>query len=277
MYSDMVIDPLGLRATEAVSAAVAAERSGFDSVWVYDHLSGTVMGSPSSLELWTLLGAIGGATSTIGLGPLVANVTTRHPAITAVAAATLCQLAPGRVTIGLGAGAGPGSPFGAELDMIGVPRRPAAERRQMVADATAVMRTLWAGGTNFEGETFSLTEANGFLNVEAPPIIVGCNGPKMAQVAVECADGANFHSFEEDLPGLIAIAAEAPNDRFQISVEAPQDCDWRDWLHADADARGELEQLGADRVMVVWHGSSGLAPIDAAGGLLQGTRQDPAG
>ena len=41
---------------------------------------------------------------------------------------------------------------------------------------------------------------------ECPRIIVGANGPRMAELAGTYADAVNFHSWERDLPALIGIA-----------------------------------------------------------------------
>jgi alkanesulfonate monooxygenase SsuD/methylene tetrahydromethanopterin reductase-like flavin-dependent oxidoreductase (luciferase family) len=265
MHLDMVIDPFGIDATAAVGAAVAAERAGFSSVWTYDHLSGAIMGAESALDVWTTLGAIAASTERIGVGPLVANVVTRHPAVTAVAAATLGQLAPERVTVGVGAGAGPGSRFGSELDMVGIERQPDSVRRSMVAEAIAMMRSIWRGDLDYPGEHFQLRDASGFLTVPAPPIIVGCNGPKMAAVAGQHADGANFHGWEDNLPALIAAATRAAGERsLEISVEAPREAAWADWLAPAGPQRTDLERLGVDRLMVVWKHTDGIESIAAA-------------
>ena len=269
MLTDLVINPFGLSADEAVRAAAAAEVAGFSSIWLYDHLSGVVADADSSLDVWTTLGAIASATERVGLGPLVANVLTRHPAVTAVAVATLCQLAPRRVAVGLGAGAGPGSPFGSELDMVGIKRLGAADRRQMVFDAAGMMRAIWRGEPDFSGTHFHLHGATGFLAVDPPPLIVGCNGPKMAELAGQCADGANFHGSEDDLATLLDTARTAAGDRgFELSVEAPPAADWADWLAPSGDARGAMERLGVGRVMVIWRSGDGLARIERAAAIL---------
>ena len=52
-----------------------AEQDGFATTWVFDHFDGAMIGGDRPmLEAFTLLGALAAATSTIGLGTLVANV-----------------------------------------------------------------------------------------------------------------------------------------------------------------------------------------------------------
>ena len=104
METGISLDPAGIDAPVLVEAAQAAEAAGFASVWCYDHLSGTVLGADRCLDVWSVLGAVAASTSRVRLGPLVVNVTTRHPIHIAVAAATLQSLAGGRLVLGLGAG-----------------------------------------------------------------------------------------------------------------------------------------------------------------------------
>jgi alkanesulfonate monooxygenase SsuD/methylene tetrahydromethanopterin reductase-like flavin-dependent oxidoreductase (luciferase family) len=271
MFADLVVNPFGLDARTAVAAAVAAEDAGFSSVWTYDHLSGSVVGADSALDVWTILGAMAARTSRVGLGPLVCNVTTRHAAVNAVAAATLCQLAPGRVAVGLGAGAGPGSRFGSELDMVAIERRPDPERRQMVVEAAALMRAIWSGESDVEADHFPLRHAAGFLAVEPPPIIMGANGPKMAALAGQYADGVNLHAWEDDIDGLIEVArrsADRASRTVDVSVEALPDADWAEWLVPGGTHHDRLATLGVDRVMVAWMAEQGLDTIVAAGAWL---------
>ena len=84
---DLALSPFDAHAPAIISAAQAAERAGLGGVWTFDHLSGAVAGRSWVLECFTLLGALAQATSSLIVGPLVANVTNRHPAVIANAAA----------------------------------------------------------------------------------------------------------------------------------------------------------------------------------------------
>src|SRR5689334_13586513 len=66
--------------------AQTAEQSGFDSLWVMDHLYQIWTVGPNTdpmLEAYTLLGAIAARTSTARLGTMVTGVTYRNPALLA--------------------------------------------------------------------------------------------------------------------------------------------------------------------------------------------------
>jgi probable F420-dependent oxidoreductase len=83
-----------------------AEAGGIDSVWVYDHLVFRMAGEAEDgiHEAWTLLTAVATATERIELGTIVLGTGFRPPALTAKMAATLDEIADGRLILGLGTG-----------------------------------------------------------------------------------------------------------------------------------------------------------------------------
>jgi 5,10-methylenetetrahydromethanopterin reductase len=82
-----------------------AEALGYDTAWITDtHLV--------CRELWVTLGACAQATSRIRLGPGVTVPHTRHASVTASAIATLSEMAPGRVVLGIGTGGARPGPWG---------------------------------------------------------------------------------------------------------------------------------------------------------------------
>lgn len=249
---------------QLVEAARLAESVGFDAVWTYDHLSGSVVGKSSTVDPWVTLAAIAIATDHIALGPLVINAAVRNPARTAIATSTLQQVAGARVTLGLGAGAG-NDPFGAELTMVGLPVLGAAERRRRVEEAATVIRAVWRGIPDVTGTHFGLTGATGFVHPSPePPIVVGANGPKMAAVAGRVADGVVFHHTEEDLHDLVTIARESSSaDRFSVTVEADLDDDCLTGPGHDL-----MEAIGTDIASYRWNPSLGLDAISRAADVL---------
>lgn len=267
MLFDLVINPTDVDPATVVDAARAAERAGFDGVWTYDHLSGAVLDGSSIPEVWTTLGAIGAATSRVTVGPLVANATTRHPAALAVAAATLQQITEGRAMLGLGAGAGPESPFADELTMLGVEAKSAATRRAIVEEVIGVIRHLWRGDADLVGQHFSLHDASGFIRPDPPPaIIVGANGPKMAALAGRTSDGVNFRSSDEALEDLVATARAAANGRDLLMTIACPLVD--EWLSREHPNRQRMASLRVDRLMLTWTGDHGISSIHEAGELI---------
>ncbi|WP_051579667.1 LLM class flavin-dependent oxidoreductase [Pseudonocardia acaciae] len=159
---------------ELVATAAAAERLGYDSVWVNDDRL--------QKDLFGVLAAMAGATSTVRLGPGVTNPYSRHPALLAAAIATLDELSGGRAVLGLGAG-------GTNHRALGIERRaPATALRE----AITVVRGLLAGDeVTLDGTVVSARHARlDFTPARASvPIYVGARGPKMLRTAGELADG----------------------------------------------------------------------------------------
>ena len=115
------------------------------------------------------------------LGVCVTEPYSRHPALIAMAIASLAELAPGRMVLGLGAG---GSGFPA----MGLLReRPVTALR----DAVRIIRAMLAGeSVDHQGRVISIHQ--GRLNFESPgqvPIVFGTRGRLMLRLAGEVADG----------------------------------------------------------------------------------------
>jgi 5,10-methylenetetrahydromethanopterin reductase len=121
-------------------------------------------------------------TQRIRVGPCVTDPYTRHPAITAMAAATLAEVIPGRFDLGIGAGF-------SGLHSLGLRQsRPLTAMRE----AMQLMRRLWAGErVDVQGEVVSFKD--GQLEFTPPggrvPISVAATGRKMLELAGEMADG----------------------------------------------------------------------------------------
>ena len=112
----------------------AAEALGYDSYWTADH-------PIFFADCESTLTLAARATHSIRLGPLVACVSYRHPALTARLAADLDQLSGGRLGLGLGTGDNPD-----EFAQLGLPFPPPRERQATLAEAVAVITGLWAAG-----------------------------------------------------------------------------------------------------------------------------------
>ncbi len=235
MQVDILFDPFGGRWEDLREAATLAEASGFDGLWLYDHLAGSVHGAPDVLECWTILSALAAAVPRVMLGSLVLNVANRDAGTLAVMAATLQEVSGGRLLLGVGAGGGMGTPYAGEQLALGRPVPGDAVRRRAVEATVGTLRQVWSGATG---------GAAGFLRPDpAPPVIVGGFGPKMAELAGRVGDGINAPG-GPSLGRLIDIAREAhaasgrDADRFVITTSgAPTD--------------GRLERLGVHRVITM--------------------------
>ncbi|MDX6533503.1 MAG: hypothetical protein QOF68_1247 [Gaiellales bacterium] len=167
--------------------AEAAERAGFDSVWVGDHLlyRGDDRGERGPWEAWTTLAALAAMTERVELGPLVACTGFHQPAMLAKLAATVDEISGGRLVLGLGAGWNR-----PEFDAFGIPYDHRVSRFE---EAFEIVRRLLAGEhVTYSGDYHAVSDVV-LLPPPArqPPIMIGSNGPRMLSIALPHADRWN--------------------------------------------------------------------------------------
>jgi alkanesulfonate monooxygenase SsuD/methylene tetrahydromethanopterin reductase-like flavin-dependent oxidoreductase (luciferase family) len=266
---------MGARWADVRAAAVAADEAGFDGIWTWDHLrdpDGDPAGVPECL---TTLAALAEVTKRVMLGPLVLNVSSRHPGLLANMAATIQQMSGGRLILGLGAGGSRATPYAREQEAIGIAVEPDAVRAQRVAEAVQVLRRLWSGDrASFAGAHYRLDKPEGYLRADpAPPIVIGGFGPRMAAIAGKHGDGFNTQARHPQLAELARIArgeheaAGRDPASFSLSVFeglAPA------WLRPDSENRAALERVGVDRVILLMEPPYDPSKIRAASRLLAG-------
>jgi 5,10-methylenetetrahydromethanopterin reductase len=151
------------------------ETLGYDNLWLTDS-------SLHSRNCWAYLTLAARQTSRMTLGTAVTNPVTRHPAITAVAAATLADISGGRAILGIGAGDRP---------LLSLGYTPA--RLATLEAAIAAIRALWSGATVEADEPgFALHDAHYRFppGTDTPiPVWVSATGPRTLELAGRVADG----------------------------------------------------------------------------------------
>ncbi len=152
-----------------VQAAQAAERTGFDAVWVGDHLS-----SPAPVyEASVALAAVAAVTARVNLGFGVMLLGLRQPAWVAKQLVTLDALAPGRLLFGVGVG----GEFPEEFSALGLE---VGRRGRLLDDAlTALPNWLCGRSTPALSPTIS----------HMPPIWVGGRSDAALERAARVGDG----------------------------------------------------------------------------------------
>ncbi len=172
--------PDGQLFEQVVDRAVAAEESGFDSVWVMDHFFQLpALGGPSQpmLEAYTLLGAIGARTRRVRLGTLVTGVTYRNPALLAKTVTTLDVISGGRAILGIGA-----AWYDVEHEGLGVDFPSDGDRLDRLEEAVQICRAMFRGERpSFAGRYFRTDAAWNVpppLQPGGPPILIGGGGEK---------------------------------------------------------------------------------------------------
>jgi alkanesulfonate monooxygenase SsuD/methylene tetrahydromethanopterin reductase-like flavin-dependent oxidoreductase (luciferase family) len=124
-----------------VGGAERAEALGLDSVWVFDHLWPLSGGKARPIfEAWTSVSWLAAATKRVGIGTLVTRSSLRHPALLAKMAATLAEIAPGRLTIAVGSG---DEKSRAENEAFGIPYYAEDERIEQFASTVRVLTSFF--------------------------------------------------------------------------------------------------------------------------------------
>jgi 5,10-methylenetetrahydromethanopterin reductase len=155
-------------AGETVEQGKLAEKLGYDGVWVGDsHIIWR--------ELYVILGAIAAQTKRIGIGSGVTHPHVRHLTLTASAFTTLTELAPGRVSIGIGIGAsGPRN--------VGV--KPVAVDK-LIEGVENLRKLLNGEPMPVDGKSVRLM----YASHGAIPVYIAANAPRSRQAAARIADG----------------------------------------------------------------------------------------
>lgn len=179
--------------------AQAAEAAGFSSLWVMDHFfqlpEDTGWGGPDApmLEGYTTLGYLARVTERIQLGPMVAGIHFRPPAVLLKAATTLDVLSGGRSWLAVGAGW-----YRREAAGLGIPFPERRERFERLEDLLQLAHHVWSGPEvrPFEGRHDRLSEPIHNPQPVARPrprIMVGGNGErKTLRLVARYADACNI-------------------------------------------------------------------------------------
>jgi len=175
-----------------VELAQFGEQHGFDVAWMPDQ---TFYRDP-----YATLAAVALSTSRITLAVGATNPSTRHPAMTARAAATLSEISGGRFILALGAGNRRDL-----LEPLGLPTDHAGQRCR---EAVLTIKRLLSGRAATH-ESPTLIMRNVRLQALMPfltPVYLGARGPRILQAAGEVADGAIIGGLVSDAGLDFAIA-----------------------------------------------------------------------
>jgi probable F420-dependent oxidoreductase len=165
-------------------SAELAEELGFDSVWTTEHI---IVG-PEGVDPYgrvydplVTLGWIAGWTERLGLGTSIVLVPLHNPMHLAKEVATLQELSGGRFRLGVGVGW-----HRDEYEFMGVPF---ARRGRRADEAIRLMRALWNGEQDFQGELWSFHDATAEPHPSPlPEIWVGGSSERAIRRARELGD-----------------------------------------------------------------------------------------
>ena len=201
-----------VRWLEYVAMARAAEASGFDSMWLGDHLLYRGDGRPERgpWEAWTMLSALAGVTERIGLGPLVACLAFHSPGLIAKMAATVDEVSGGV----LGVGAGWNEP---EFRAFGIPFDHRVSRFE---ESFEIVRRLLAGERVSLSGRFRRADDAVLLPKPArrPPIMVGSAGRRVLSIALPHVDAWNtwYDNYGNTPEGFAALNAKVSDAAAEV-------------------------------------------------------------
>ena len=272
-----------------VAAADEAERLGYESVWLPEHLVLPVRMSRSPhpgddhppvppttpvFDAFGYLGFLAGRTNRLRLGTHVYNLGLRHPFVSARAVQTLDIVSNGRLEFGVGASWLEEEWRAAGLDF--------ASRGRRVDEAIDVCKRLWTEPEVAHDGEFFRFDAVAFepkpVQQPWPPILVGGESAAALRRAAWAGDGwiGMGHTFESAAPQIERLRGlrrehDRETTRFQICLGGPV---------SSADDVRRWEDLGVTRMLVSpWRRSPdavdgmrrfadlvGLEPPDDGGG-----------
>ena len=197
---------------DLLAFAIHAERAGFDSVFVSDHLQPWRNTDGHAPNAFAWLGALAVQTKKVTIGTSVLTPSFRyHPALVAQALATIALLANGRrVVLGVGTGE--------SLNEVplGIDWPDQKERFARLKEATELIRRLWTEDfVTFDGEYFKTSNAKIYDRPADPvELWIAASGPAAARLAGRTADGfictsgKGMELYSETLLPAVAEGAE---------------------------------------------------------------------
>ena len=177
------------------------------SIWVYDHFHPVPQPTQEAThEAWSLMAALGAATSRVRIGQMCTCMAYRNPAYLAKVAATVDMISEGRLEMGIGAGW-----YEHEWRAYGYGFPRAGERLGMLREGVDIMRQMWTTGYGrLEGKHYQVDGAMCFprplQGTSSPgskangiPIWIAGGGEKVTlRIAAEYADYTNFFGSPEE-------------------------------------------------------------------------------
>ncbi|WP_239375035.1 TIGR03619 family F420-dependent LLM class oxidoreductase, partial [Frankia sp. Cj5] len=190
-------------ARDLLDLAVAADETGFDALWLGEHLVlpydyssehpthgqaahqhhlGPIVGPATRLlDPWSALSAAAALTTRVKLATGIYILPLRHPLLTARAACTTQEIAAGRFMLGVGAGW-----LREEFAALGVPF---GERGSRLEESLAVLRSAWGGGPfEHRGTHFTIDKVQVTAEPVTVPLVLGGNTDRALRRAARVGD-----------------------------------------------------------------------------------------
>ena len=200
-----IFSPLsGLTFDSLTARADLAERLGYHSIWLDDHMWTRGVPEIDHLDCVPALAAVAARTERLRLGTLVICNAYRNPAMLAKSLCAVDQISKGRLDVGLGIGwmKEEFTAYGFEYPKVGV-------RLKQLEESLQILKAMFTEPkATFKGRYYSVTDAyNNPKPVQKPhpPITIGGAGKKvMLRIIAKYADRWNIPGGYPDIADLTA-------------------------------------------------------------------------
>jgi probable F420-dependent oxidoreductase len=250
-------------ASDLVELAIAAERVGFASLWLGEHLvlpvgyssthptkkeageqhhTGPIVAPDTRLvDPLIALGAAATATTTLELGTAIYLLALRHPLVTARAVATLQDVSNGRFLLGVGTGW-----LVEEFEALGIPFDGRVRRFD---ESVQLVRTALAGGPfEHDGDHFSTGRVQLTPEPVDVPLVFGGNTELALRRAARTADGW-FASGTPQFDDAVRLRDRISELRRESGRAEPFRC-WMRVAGCSADVVARYRAAGFEDVLV---------------------------
>jgi len=190
--------------------AKSVELCGYHSLWVPEHFMHG--------EVFTMLGAAATCTEKIYLGTGIACIPVRHPALTAMAAASLHKISGGRAVLGIGLG-----DDSLMRNSLGINT---SKPLELLQEAIQVVKTVFSGCGNFEGRRYRFAGLSCPALESPPKIFMAAVGWKTLRLAGQLADGVILTAFttasyiEDAVKTVVQACEESGRDPGKLEYAA---------------------------------------------------------
>jgi alkanesulfonate monooxygenase SsuD/methylene tetrahydromethanopterin reductase-like flavin-dependent oxidoreductase (luciferase family) len=254
-----------------------AERLGFDSIWVRDHLVFHPHGMEGTdrtfVESFITLSFVAGLTGTIGLGAATI-IPYRHPIHMASSVASLSWLTRRRFDLGIGAGN-----FQHEFDVIG---QGDIDRPVLMREQTLIARELWTGrSVEHHSDLYEFVDVDLKPQpLQHVPVWWGGATPAAARLAVDFCEGwlpgrITFPTYEARVAKIRQMTADAGKPMIMTgAVPVTSIGPSREAALAKLNVSGLIRNANAQRFWVKPPSGQFSAVEELDGSILAGTADD---
>ena len=260
-----------------IEGARLADRLGFDSLWVRDHLVFHPHGMEGTdrtfIEPFVTLTYLGAVTERIGLGAATI-IPFRHPINLAYSVASMSWMTRRRFELGIGAGN-----FQHEFYVIG---QGDLKRPDLMREQTLIARELWTGrSVEWHTEQYDFADVDLKPRPLFPvPVWWGGATPASARLAVDFCDGwlpgrITFPTYEKRVTDIRAMVAEQGREPVLVgAVPVTSIGDTRDEAISFMNVPGLIDNANHQKFWIKPEGGAFTTFDELDGSVLAGTADD---